>query len=256
MIRGGIRRFDLYDFFSVFLPGATLLIGLFPFLPNDTSFSVGFVGILIVLGFVVGRAIHGTAILSDRFWKNDSHREVFLQELSDPEVLPPSVMDRFFTVCCEVYDGLGLCDSRRASIDADDDDLEPLYTLVRSYVHMDSRGRSRTFQAVYAFYRSMWLVSFLLGGVYYGYAILRVLEVTQETVNYSTYIGSVGLTPAIIMAVVAAVVLFSYRVFRDAKERHQEYYVQYLISDFLTLHEAEDAIEDGDPTVRRPYTAR
>ncbi|MEZ3144792.1 hypothetical protein [Halobaculum sp. MBLA0143] len=98
-----------------------------------------------------------------------------------------------------------------------------------------------------AVHRSMWLVSLLLGGLYYGYSFLRVLEVTQKTVAYQTYISSAGFPPEIIMAVATSVGLFSYRVFRDAKHRHQRYYVQYLVSDFLTLYEAE-RIEDGDPT--------
>lgn len=172
MIQKGIRQFDLYDFFSVFLPGATFLIGLFPLVPNETSFGIGIAGVIVVLGFVVGRAIHSTAIIFDRFWDNDDHRDVFIQQICDPNVLSTEVMDRFFNACCEMYDGLGLCDTRRMSVDTETDEIEPLYTLVRSYVHMDSRGRSRTFQAVYAFHRSMWLVSLLLAFVYYAYAFL------------------------------------------------------------------------------------
>jgi len=255
MIQRGIRRFDLYDFFSVFLPGATFLIGLFPFVPNGTSLGVGIAGVVVVLGFVVGRAIHGTAIIFDGFWNNDDHRDVFLRQISDPTVLSAEVMDQFFDACCEVYNGLGLCETRRASVDAETDEIEPLYTLVRSYVHMDSRGRSRTFQAVYAFHRSMWFTSLLLGFVYYGYALLRASPVTQEAVAYQTYISSVGLAPEIITAGATVVVLFSYRVFRDAKRRHQRHYVQYLISDFLTLYETE-TMADGDPTVRRPPVTR
>lgn len=51
------------------------------------------------------------------------------------------------------------------------------------------------------------------------------------------------------------VALLSYRVFRDAKRRHQRYYVQYLISDFLTLYETE-TMEENDPTVQQPPVAR
>jgi len=255
MIQRSVRRFDLYDFFSVFLPGATLLIGLFPFLPSGVTLGVGVAGIVVVLGFVVGRAVHGTATTFDEFWDNDDHRDVFLQQISDPTVLSAEVMDRFFDTCCQVYDGLGLCETRRESIDAEADELEPLYTLVRSYVHMDSRGRSRTFQAVYAFHRSMWFVSLFLAFVYYWYAFLTAFPVSQETVSYQTYISLTGLHPGVVTAGATVVALFSYRVFRDAKHRHQRYYVQYLISDFLTLYETE-TMEDGDPTVQRPPVVR
>lgn len=246
MIRGGLRRFDLYDFFSVFLPGATLVIGLLPFLPSDTEFGVGAAGIIVVLGFVIGRAIHGSAILFDQYWENSGHRELFVDQLTNPEVLSPSIVDRFFHICCEVYDDLGLCEDRSESVASDD--VEPLYTLVRSYIHMDSRGRSRTFQAVYAFYRSMWLVSLLLGCVYYVYSIARLLGVTVDTVDYYTYISSLDVPTAAIMGLSIAVALFAYRVFRDAKERHQRYYVQYLITDFITLYEAGGQLNSGDPS--------
>ncbi|MEZ3116855.1 hypothetical protein RYH80_13145 [Halobaculum sp. MBLA0147] len=248
MIRGGLRRFDLYDFFSVFLPGATFIIGLFPFLPVDTEFGVSLVGATVVLGFVVGRAVHGIAISFDNYWENKGHREEFLEQLAEPDVLPANVIDRFFDVCCEVYTDLDLCEDRTTSVESDDDELEPLYTLVRSYIHMDSRGRSRTFQAVYAFYRSMWLVSLLLAFVYYVYSFARLLGVTTGAVDYYTYASSLGIPTAAIMGLSVSVGLFAYRVFRDAKTRHQRYYVQYLISDFITLYEASSRLDSGDPT--------
>lgn len=246
MIRGGLRRFDLYDFFSVFLPGATFIIGLLPFLPVDANLGIGAVGVIVVLGFVVGRAVHGSAILFDQYWENRGHRQEFLDQLADPTVLPAEIVDRFFDVCCEVYADLGLCENRAESIESDDE-IEPLYTLVRSYIHMDSRGRSRTFQAIYAFYRSMWFVSLLVAGIYYAYSFARLLGVTTGAVDYYTYVSSLGVPTAAIMGLSTAVGLFAYRVFRDAKKRHQRYYIQYLITDFLTLYEASDRLDGGDP---------
>lgn len=252
MLRRGISRFDLYDFFSVFLPGAALLAGLLPFLPTTVSGSPGFLAVLIVLGFVVGRAIHSGAIFSDKILQRRTHRELFLEQLREPTLLSDSVVDRFFDVCCLVYSDLDLCDSRTtAASENDDDELKPLYTLVRSYIHMDSRGRSRTFQAVYAFYRSMTFVSTILAGVYAAYGFGRYLGVIQGTVNYQSHIGSLGLPPLILIFVLPAALLFVQTLFRTGKMRHQRNYIRYLVSDFVTLYEAEQEIEDGDPS--RPY---
>lgn len=253
MIRRGISRFDLYDFFSVFLPGAALLAGLLPFLPKDTSVGAGLLGVFIVLGFVVGRAIHSGAIYFGRILQKRTHRDLFLQQLNNPTLLSESVVNRFFDVCCAVYSDLDFCNSREAAAKQNEaDELEPLYTLVRSYIHMDSRGRSRTFQAVYAFHRSMWFVSNSLAAVYTAYGVGHYSGLIQETVNYQSYIGSLGFPPLILIFVPLAVVLIAQTLFRTAKMRHQRAYVQYLITDFVTLYEAEHEIQDGDPNRTLP----
>lgn len=251
MLRRGITRFDLYDFFSVFLPGAALLAGLLPFLPKGTSVGPGFLGVLVVLGFVVGRAIHSGAIRFDDLLENKTHRELFLEQLDDPTLLSGSVVDRFFDVCCAVYSDLDFCEDRSVAVDSDDE-LEPLYTLVRSYVHMDSRGRSRTFQAVYAFHRSMWFVSISLAVVYPAYGVARYIKLIQGTVEFQSYVGSLGMPPLILIFVPSAAVLFVQTLFRIGKMRHQRSYIRYLITDFVTLYEAEHEIEDGDPSRTLP----
>lgn len=252
MIRRSISRFDLYDFFSVFLPGAALLAGLLPLLPEDTSIGPGFLGVLIVFGFVVGRAIHSGAIYSDEKLQRRTHRDLFLEQLREPTLLSDSIVDRFFDVCCAVYSDLDFCDSRAtAARRNEEDELKPLYTLIRSYIHMDSRGRSRTFQAVYAFYRSMSFVSTILAGVYAMYGLGRYFGLVQGSVNYQSYIGSLGMPPLILISVPPAAALLSQTLFRTGKMRHQRNYIRYLISDFVTLYEAEHEIEEGDPS--RPW---
>lgn len=248
MPQAGISRFDLYDFFSVFLPGATLLTGLSPLLPVGTNFTAGLAGLLIVLGYVTGRAVHGVAIASDDLWDQRGHRKMFVDQMSEPELLSGVVVERFLEASRTMYDGLDLHGSQEGSVDTEK--LESLYTLVRSYIHIDSRGRSRTFQATYSFYRSMSTVVVVLFVVYYLYGVSRLLGVTRELGIDETYIGSSELPPLIVSTfpVYLGVVLFE--IFYRSKRRHQRYYVQYLVSDFLTLHETREA-DSGDSSPQR-----
>jgi len=249
MLSNGIRRFDLYDFFAVFIPGATFLAGILPFLPEESNLgSPGIIVPIIILGFAVGRAIHSAATQFDVFWGNESHRERFVQEIEQPDMLPEDTVDRFFDACCNQFKDLGLCETRNSSI-KNGDDIEQLYTLVRSYIHMDSRGRSRTFQAVYAFYRSMWLVAVSLCLIYYGYGFLRILGVTEGAVDYYTYISALGIPVAYIIAGAISIAAFCYSIFRRAKNQHQKYFIQYLLADFLVLYETSGNPEPGDPSV-------
>lgn len=72
----GIRRFDLYDFFSILLPGTALIFGLYPFLPM--GFAVNSFAALVpflVGGFIVGRAVHSVAVSFQWLLGRVSHRE-------------------------------------------------------------------------------------------------------------------------------------------------------------------------------------
>jgi hypothetical protein len=216
-----------------------LITGLLPFLPKDTNLgSSGILLSIIAFGFVIGRAIHGSAVIFDNFWDNDSHRDLFIGELEDGSLLPESTLDRFYYLCCKTFQDLGLCDDRQDTIDQDDN-LEQIYLLVRSYLHMDSRGRSRTFQALFSFYRSMWLVALSLVSVYYAYALINILGLARSMVSYETYVASLGIPISIIMGGAITAGTLAYRVFRDGKRRHQRHFVEYLIADFVVLQESQ-----------------
>jgi len=250
MISSSTRRFDLYDFFSVFLPGTTLVLGLLPFVPRQTN--IGSVGILlpvVIVGFVVGRAVHSAADSLDERFGNPSHRDLFQWELQYPDKgnLDQEVVNRFYIRSKELFgENIGLPETRS---DLSEAQADALYGLVRSYIHIDSRGRSRTFQAVYSFYRSMWLVTVLLFGIYLVYGILREGGITQGLVEYYTFVSSLGIPPLIIILGSVSAVLFSYTTIRSAKKDYQEYFVQYLISDFLVLRDSETELQPGDPSI-------
>ncbi|WP_135824759.1 hypothetical protein [Halorussus ruber] len=158
------------------------------------------------------------------------------------------VVDRFYRRSKELFgEDIGLPEDRS---DVSDDQADALYALVRSYIHIDSRGRSRTFQAVYSFYRSMWLISLLLVVIYVGYGLIRITGISQEMVNYYTYISSLQISPVVLVLGSLVVVTSSYTTFRGAKQKYQKYFIQYLVSDFLVLRDSDTGLSPGDPAMQ------
>lgn len=247
MMNTSPRQFDLYDFFSVLLPGVSFLLGVFPFFPNSSPISsLGAIVPVVVGGFVIGRAIHAAAVRIDDFFEHTSHRERFRNELQDPSVLPTSTVDHFYDECKAEFKDTGLPQGR-GELDGDDHKRtgESLYGLVRSYIHIDARGRSRTFQAVYAFYRSMWLTSVLVYVFYLGYSVFTLFEV--RIVTYVSFIGVIGISANVVFLTSTTVLLGSFLTFRYAKTAYQIHFIQYLISDFIVLRRNETPEMDESP---------
>lgn len=243
MSASGVRRFELYDFFSVLLPGIAFILGLYPLFPSD--FSIGSASAILPLlagGFVVGRAIHAAAVRIEDWSPNDSHRDLFAMEVRRPEMLNTETVEKFYKNCRSLFGEIGLpADRTNLTGKA----TTSLYTAVRSYVHIDSRGRSRTFQAVSAFYRSMWFVSVAFSFIYIVYGIfpdtetiIAGIQLAPVTMPYTTKIKAFEIPSAWFL--IGSIILFtgSYTTFRDAKTTHRQYFVQYLITDFIVLYKS------------------
>ena len=86
---------------------------------------------------------------------------------------------------------------------------------------------------------------------YFVYGVLSTIGVLRDTVGYTSYVGSLELPSVLLLVVPLLFGSVAFTVSRHGMRLHRRYYVQYLVSDFLTLHEAEDTVEDGDPTVTR-----
>jgi hypothetical protein len=246
MLEQGIRQFELYDLFSVFVPGVALLFGLAPFLPEFVPFtSLQFLLPVLVGGFIAGRGVHAAAIRIERSAGRTSHRELFKKEVSDPELLQPKVVKRFCKESAEVFDEIGLEDLEDGLVPEPNDDDgetslgETVYILVRSYIHMDSRGRSRSFQAIYSFHRSMWIVMGSLGILYLLYGLADVAGVLTGAATFQTHLGALDFKPSLVITAAEIVFLTGYQVFSKARPEYQEYFVQYLIADFLVLETAD-----------------
>lgn len=238
MISDNARRFDLYDFFSVLLPGVALLLSVVPFLPKDTDLNaIGALLPILVGGFVFGRAVHTLAVgLEDNYQASPTHRERFIQELSTPDILNEETLQAFYDECTETFDFLdeeypweqGGDERNKAK-------LEDLYGIVRSYIHIDSRGRSRTFQAIYSFYRSMWIVSILVAAMYFLYGLLKGSGTMDNIVTFTSFLGSLEIPPGLLVLSSAIVALASYRAFSEARADYQKHFIRYLFADFLVI---------------------
>lgn len=262
MLTEGTRRFDLYDFFSVFVPGGAFLVGILPFLPRETPVSsTGFVGAMILLGFVFGRAIHALGLWLEGSGEDSifswgiagygidlrggdgvatSHRDYFVKEILEPNDISPGLVDTFYSFSSGYFDHLNLEQKRSDLVRADhEEELESLYTLVRSAIHMDARGRSRTFQAVLDFQRTMMMGSLLLFVIYVFYSIVKALgPASNGFVGYNTYISYLGLPWWGIFLGAVLVLVGSYTTFEQIRSNYRRYFVQYLMADFITLRES------------------
>jgi len=161
----------------------------------------------------------------------------------DPSFLTEDTVEQFRTDCAKEFDAIA--DPSELENDSPyRQTIEDAYVLVRSYVHMDARGRSRTFQAIYSFFRSTWIASLVLATLYYGYAVLKSLKLFTPYQIYTSVVGEVQIPVMGIALGSAATVGIAHRVFGEGRKGYQKFFVQYLIADFLVLQHVDrpDAI--------------
>jgi len=227
-------QLDLYDFFSMLLPGTYLLIGLIPLLPDSLPLgTIGSAVVLLVGGYVVGRAIHSAAERYDE--RNDipSHRDDFIYELKTDELglMNSDSKDRFYQIASKEFD-LSTPTSRSNASDAD---LAALYVHVRSKLYQHGNVRSQSFQAIYAFYRSAHFATIIIVFCYLGYGIGDFLEVWTSIGSYSTYIGKLDLPFPLFLLSAEIVLILSLVTLRDAKHDYRLYFIEYLFADYLSI---------------------
>lgn len=265
MLKGATRTFNLYNFFSVLLPGIAFVLALAPFFPAGHEIDpILTVVPLLAGGFIIGQAVHSIAVVWQSHTTKRTHREQFQELLKDDvlekysdvdyegedDVLDPEqlitedVLKSFYNRCDGRFDSIDLpeFDDRR---EAPERVLRDLYTLVRSVVHMDGRGRSRTFQAIYAFCRSMWVSMLVLWVVYFVYIVIRLLNVHTDTLStlaspearptYTPVLSTTIGNPMVVFLLATAVFLSGHKVFRTATDEYKQYFTQYLITDFLLI---------------------
>jgi hypothetical protein len=225
---------DLYDFFSMLLPGAALLIGLLPFLPQKLPVdAVGSAVILLIGGYVVGRALHTAAESLDQIFNEPSHRDVFVSTLqsNSPSILDMETRDSFYFKATEEFNVSLPSDRTQAS----DESLSALYVRVRSLLYRGSRARSQTFQAVFAFYRSIHLAAQIIVLCYFFYGIGEIFDLFNGVGSFTTYIGALGLQPNVFLLAAEVILGLSLLTFKDAKSDYREYFIEYLFVDYLTM---------------------
>lgn len=272
MVNGVIKRFDLYDFFSVLLPGVGLLIGLYPLFPARIRVdTLGAVILFLVISFFVGRALHVVAANYDKENGRQTHREAFQMELLENDLVDETLAKQFYRDCRNEFGEVHLEDwpDREGN---STETFDGLYSLVRGYVHIDARGRSRTFQAIFAFYRSVQWEALMLTGVYLTYGVLSGLPTLVEllpwepdwllytdVLPYTTKAGFFEASTGLMVLGMFATSAVAYRIFDGATDDYQDHYIQYLVTDFLILrHSTVDSDTAGKPPsgVSRPARAQ
>lgn len=253
--RQTVRRINLYDFFSVLLPGLTLILGIYPLLPQDlilTTLSIALS--LLVIGFVAGRVIHTIATSVHKWltkrdiprFKSQTHRDLFIDEICNPNLIPVDIVELFHEECWKTFSEIGLRRDQRYTVEEDSDLLEGLYTAVRSYTHVNSQGPSENFQAIYAFYRNVGLVMVLLFAVY-GFVVVNTVLSEVGWVALSKYvrasklalISSQTLPLPLVIFFTFILTIFIAFVFRLGMRRYKTIYVQYIMTDFIAIQKSE-----------------
>jgi hypothetical protein len=251
MIGEGTRQFDLYDFFSIFLPGAAFLVGLVPFLPQGFSLpTAGILGTLIIGGFVAGRGLHAIRILVERRFRVTSHRDQFIREVIECKTIDEMVVDEFYTTCREEFSDLEL--PNRDQLDKTNENdlrkLHSLYTLVRSTIHMDARGRSRTFQALVDFHGTLYAASCGVGVIYMCYAIFELIDPADTgAIEFTPFIATLGIHPLILFFAAIMAFIGPFFIFVRIRQTYREVFVDYLMCDFLVLTGDTERREDRRP---------
>ncbi|WP_143105117.1 hypothetical protein [Halogeometricum rufum] len=110
-----------------------------------------------------------------------------------------------------------------------------LYPLVQSYIYNSEVGRSRMFQSIFSFARSMFV---LLTGLPVLYAIhfyFRQNGTIARPPKYLLYFPSYAdFMEVVIPLCIAGALLFGYTAYS-----YKRYFAEYLISDFVALREQE-----------------
>lgn len=244
------RLFTHYDFFSVFVPGFVAIIGFSMMLPIDMlrsplrNFAIALLPTLI-LAFVFGQSLHSIADLFERYHNkpilntwispfSGGFRTRFAERMSGegPELSGETGAEiaesRFRQACNELLEDELL---NFGGNEFTAEDWERIYPTIQSQIYASETGRSITFQAIYAFCRSMFTLSLLLFAIYTFFGLLDkgILQIGPSVdfvkrsllVNYFWYIWPLSLIGLI--------------TYWYAMVSYKRYFVQYLIGDFITV---------------------
>lgn len=231
------RLFSIYEFFSVFIPGLATTFGLILLLPRDIDVSLTVALLpLLVLSFVFGQALHSTsAFIEAILAKSDSvnnHREAFASELNSPDKVGAQVIRQFKEELA-----IALRDEDLMNDDAmADNDWSELYTFVQSYIYANEVGRSRIFQAIFAFSRSMTVLLAGLPILYLTHQIVRnTTSIIDREPNYLRFFDDFGeFMEAFVPLSILGAILFLYGAYS-----YKNYFAQYLIADFVAIRQED-----------------
>lgn len=292
MSNNSVRGINLYSFYSILLPGIAFLIGVIPLLPTSTNINPLLAVIpLLAIGFISGQMLHTIGVIvqaaAPTFEVTTSHRELFKKLLTDNDSrydwkLPNSLINKFIQTVNNsleldtqfsngdeelpdtISEGSGdegmnnLSNILSKDLDSNSSDVVSfIYTIVRSRIHTDGRGRSRVFQSTYAFSRSVLIMVPLLWVIYSVYAlidwfnlttilIMRLNITSANNITYTPIIADIVGEPAAVAGIATGVALPAYYVFLISTKQYKRYYVEYTMADYIALiSDQENENENG-----------
>lgn len=228
------RLFSVYDFFSVLLPGLATVLGFYMLIPKPIE--IGIVAALLpilVLSFVFGQALHSLSAwfeaILNRTRLVSSHRTQFgdyIHRNADNHVV-----QKFREDCAYEFRDSGLINGGQGGVSKEA--WKDLYPYIQSHIYTNDAGRSRTFQAIFAFSRSMTVFLFGLPLLYLlhffldseGMIISRPPKYLLFFPSFREFIEAVWPLSWLGML-----------VFLYATYSYKQYFVQYLVSDFVSIN--------------------
>jgi hypothetical protein len=230
------RLFSVYDFFSVFIPGLATLLSFYLLLPKPITIGIIAAVIpILVLSFVFGQALHALSALFESKFSNwtriMSHRDHFGHKLANPDEGEQRVINRFKKECGFM---LGDTEIMKQTDELTKDEWKRLYPIIQSHVYQTQSGRSQTFQAIYAFSRSMLILLTGLPILYLIHYFFRtIIPRIDRDPKYLLYFPSFWdfIEVAIPLCILGAL-LFAYSSYS-----YKRYFVQYLVADYILERE-------------------
>lgn len=220
------QNLSVYDFVVDVIPGVAAIILLFSVTPSETlgqlsteHLTVGSGLFVVIIGYFVGHVIQALASPVDLKiylqYHDDFPFEEVLRTADEQDSVINGFDDRaelFFQPTDETVSG------------------SELFELVQSYLWNHDIGRSRRFQTLYTFLRSMWVL-LALGGVIHIFAI-----VGDILFNYPLY-WSVGES----LLIIAGLFGLSYVSYKRRIKHHRQM-ARSMILDFQSnvLSQTED----------------
>jgi hypothetical protein len=255
-------RVDLYDFFSVLVPGLIFIVSLYPLSSvnlNSVSNPILLLGLLLVFSYGLGRVLHaGGSVFWDVF--GDSYEEKFIRVINDPSSvgMPSETVEKFLSVSRCKFPDTEFASEEDIRELTNENPPSTLYASIYSYLYLGPRTLSKTFRALFAFNRTMLFTSItlvILQLLYVGIEFANISKVTFSprtdtlTVTYHQTSGNVWISTIAVVVLVVSIPAFKYGI-----KKYNKAHIKYLIIDFMILQYQEERTSSApeQPTIDEP----
>lgn len=121
------------------------------------------------------------------------------------------------------------------------EDYGDIYTVIMSQQEFIGIGRSRQFQAIFSFCRSMWVTLLFFSAAYTGILLTDSSTIPIGFLNHTPLIVEILSTKASLMFAICWMVFLSL-LFILGEKYYKQDFVEYVIADFVTIN--SDRLED------------